>query len=215
MPLSTAILVSRPSSARGAARLTPYGRVGCVRRIAGDKGRDRGLGSWGHCGFKGLASRHVESSLGRARAQPGAAGAQGALCFYLRLSFAMADVHLWLFPELRGNETRQQRSLKLAEAGWVLCGTARLKHFQGPVPDYHIFPLWSPQMPLLQTWAFTACPYQGLVLSLPRQVLQSSCLISSVGLSITMKSPVIPGSPWEWFPAGFAVAPHTRCAPFL
>lgn len=37
-----------------------------------DKGRDRALGSWGHCGFKGLASRRVESSSGRARPQSGA-----------------------------------------------------------------------------------------------------------------------------------------------
>lgn len=45
-------------------------------------------------------------------------GLKAAVGFYLHLLLAIADVHLWIFPELRGNKTRQQRSLKLTEGGW-------------------------------------------------------------------------------------------------
>lgn len=49
------------------------------------------------------------------------AGLKAAVCFYLHLLLAIAE-HLWIFPELRDNKTRQQRSLKLTEGGW---GTVR------------------------------------------------------------------------------------------
>lgn len=158
-------------SPRWALRGSHHTAVCCVRRIALDKGTDQ---LWGPGDMLGLR----EPSLGRVRPQSGVQG-RCALGF----AFIVCDRRrsAVLLPGLGGNETRQQRRLKLAERGWVLC--AGLKHCLPTSASHSGAPN-------------AAAPGLGapsLSLALLRQVLHSLCPVCSVGLSIIIKSPVIPG----------------------